>query len=179
MQFSRKTTTFGMCLLTVILALAMPIWASGDSGEITKGQALGNQVAGSYLLSFTPSSPLASFQGLVTISSDGTAILTETTDFGFGNPAVFGFNSPTHGAWKKTGKREIGTRMLFFNYSDDGTPEVIVRVETTWTFERRYDDFDGPFSLEVFTLSQDPLDPSETPVAVITGQMSGRRITVD
>ena len=165
-------------LFLVLLSvwLALPLAAQSD---LTKSQALGHQVAGSYLLEFQPAPPLAPFQGLVTVSSDGTLVLTETTDFGFGNPAVFGFNSPTHGAWKKTDSRAINTRALFFNYGADGTPEVVVRVSASWDFARGFGSFEGPFTLDVFALTQDPLDPNEAPAAVISGTMSGRRITVD
>lgn len=171
----------------LLLIVCLPLCAALAAGAQNEPDALGGSTftksdrkfTGSYLVSVTPDGPQPPFRSLVSVHDGGTIQLTETTDFGVGNLPANGFNSPAHGAWEKTGPRELTARLLFFHYDAAGTLLTIVRVTNVWGFDHRADSFNGVFEAQVFAASQDPLDPSSVPIVTFTGTNSGRRIEVD
>lgn len=158
------------CLIVTILH-AQP--AAAQEG------LFGVRVAGSFLAELELTSPTTgedfTIQALATLGADGSAIATDTDDFGFGTGEFF--HSPKQGAWKKTGRRAVSITLLEFAYDNQGMLMTVYRLVFEGRFDdRKLDSGEGTVTLEAFLPGQDPLDPAEEPVATGTGKFSVERI---
>jgi hypothetical protein len=115
--------------------------------------------------------------------------VTITADYNFFSVSqetlVYGFTDG-QGPWKRSGRREITSRILDFdfNVSDDddipfGTPTSITRVDFVMRFDENFQRVTGKFLGETFTLDQDPLDPQAEAIGRFNGTFTGRRVTLN
>lgn len=162
------------------LALAALVVASGfllqndraaAEGGIHKllGDSLGfgQRVAGTYMGSFSLGHEI---RLLATLGADGTLVSTDSEDYSLGPVTGDLFDSPKHGAWERTGPREISATQLEFSYDPDGTLILTTRIRAVVSFvDATFNEADALFDLEIFTADQDVLDPEAMPITVVEG----------
>ena len=134
------------------------------------------KVAGSFLADVDLEG-LPPLMALATLTAEGGLVATDTDDFGFG--VGFGFHSPKHGAWARTGSREITAPMLEFAYDPVGTLTTIFKLVFVVEFDSDFLVGVGVVTFDAFLPSQDPLDPEEEPVASGGGTVTFRRIVAE
>ena len=81
------------------------------------------------------------------------------------------------GAWKRTGLRTIAGTILIQIVADDGSVKFYEKVNSELAIEG--DVISGQGMGLVYMLGQDPLDPDESPVQVLSGPIVGRRICAE
>jgi hypothetical protein len=171
MRHSRKFTIFTTLALSVCIV----------GGTLRTSQAQTDDtslflqsLAGTYLLLQNNR-----FQRLVTITADHNffSVSQETLVFGF---------TDGQGPWKRSGRREITSRILDFDFNvsdaDDipfGTPTSITRVDFMMRFDENFQRVTWTFRGATFRLGQDPLDPQADPIGRFNGTFTGRRVTLD
>lgn len=163
--------------LCVLFFLGVPATsASADD----RGFGFGKRVAGSYLIEnlSIPAAGLADLQAMANLAADGGVIATDSDDFGLAATAP---HSPKHGAWKKTGKRQIIIKVLEFAYDPVGNHNLTWTLEFTGNFEnRRFDGGTGSLVAKLFPVpylpGMHPLDPNAIPIFVAEGTFDFRRI---
>jgi len=151
------------------------------AGEQTSGRqerrvppGTGQQFAGTFFGVAEADGVPAPILDVLTFHSDGTFTGIGTDDFGFGDIATNGFNSPEHGVWTRTGRRSIATASLNFSYDANGALGAVFVVRSEATFSKDFDALTGDFTVQVFLPTQDPL--SDAPVATIMGTYSVDRL---
>jgi hypothetical protein len=166
-----------------VLALVLSSWLiiTGIASKSAAAQEglFGVRVAGSFLaeleLTGTGGGPPFTIQALATLGADGSAVATDTDDYGFGTGTFF--HSPKHGVWKKTGPRAVSITFLEFAYDNDGTLTTIFKLIFDGQFsDRKLDTGEGSVTFDAFAPEQDPLDPLTPPLASGEGTFSVRRI---
>ena len=165
-------------LFLLFLSSWLVIVAVSLQPAAAQGDVFGARVAGSFLvqLELTGAGPAPfSIQALATLGADGSAIATDTDDYGFGTGTFF--HSPKHGVWKKTGRRAISITLLEFAYDTEGALTTIYRLVFDGQFgDRNLNTGEGVVTFDAFGPDQDPLDPDEVPLASGEGSFSVRRI---
>jgi len=76
-----------------------------------------------------------------------------------------------HGTWKKTGQREVSTNnIVYFNSLETGLLEYVMRIPGVFTFDEEFMTATSTFGGIGYFATQDPLDPTETPLWCTIGQ---------
>lgn len=145
--------------------------ATGGGSHPLQNFAFGLRVAGSWLIDWELPTVGMSGQILSTTTADGTVTNTSSSDFDDG------FNSPEHGAWKRTGHRTLALRGVKFQYDDVGTLTGYLQGRTTLRLDPSFDEFSGEFMFDLFGPTDDPLE--SPPLASFPGTLTGRRIIVE
>lgn len=114
-------------------------------------------------------------QSLWTFSQDGTfhASSSAAAALSFGH---------IHGAWKKTGARDLRAVGLDFTFNGGGggagvPPQAIARVDAAMSFAEQCEVIWGSLEVRFFQPDEDPLTGNGT--IPLSDTMSGRRVTVD
>jgi hypothetical protein len=169
---------WGVLTFCLALLIGLPIQSvtARDSFKVEFGRL----VAGSYLIEnlAIPDAGLAGMQALATISIDGTVVATDTDDYGLAATAP---QSPKHGAWKRTGRRQISITVLEFAYDAAGIHNFTWRLEFTGEFtNQRFKRGSGTQVAKLFPVpyppGMDPLDPNAPPIFQANGSFDFRRI---
>lgn len=105
----RLRTSLGAIALIVLTIMGIgAISASAGGSAWVGGQASGNQLVGSWMVSVDRGPALPALQSLQTYTKGRGVIETAN-----GPTAA---RSPAHGAWERTGHRTYGTTVVFFRY---------------------------------------------------------------
>ena len=162
--------------LCAVMLIGMPALSQADD----EGLGSGKRVAGSYLIEnlSIPDAGLEGLQAMANLTADGGVIATDSDDFGLAATAP---HSPKHGAWKKTGKREIIIKVLEFAYDPVGNHNFTWTLEFTGNFaDKDFDAGTGSLVARLFPVpyfpGMHPLDPNATPIFVAEGTFDFRRI---
>ncbi len=147
---------------------------SGHRGAVPPG--FGQHVAGTFFGTAEVATIEDQIVDILTFNADGTLTGTATDDYGFGDIAASGFNSPEHGVWERTGQHEISTTTLSFAYDANGALENIFRISSESTFSKDFESVAGTIVLDVFLANQNPL--TDDPVASIPGEYAVDRLHV-
>jgi hypothetical protein len=139
--------------------------------------AIAARVAGTYFGAANATGIADPIVDALTFNADGTFTGTASDDFGFGNIAANGFNSPEQGTWRQIGPRSIETRSLSFGYNANGLLENVYRTDSTAEFTEDFNRLNGSFAVHVFLPEQDPL--VDNPVASIPGTYAVNRLGVE
>jgi hypothetical protein len=125
---------------------------------------------------WTITSPMGSAPALVTLHQGGTVSVSTASMFKFGNFPPFGYSSPGHGVWERTGPRSFGGATLYMLYDGAGTQNGFMRACTALNFAGDPDHIEGLMSIEMCPGCTDPLseDMSWTPAILVN--VSGTRI---
>lgn len=164
----------------------------GLAGFTVSAESKGRQVSsfvGTYLIdgvvqSGEPGLPPFLTEGLevqmlVTMGIDGTVVVRH--NFGAPNQNL----EPGLGEWKRTGRRTAKLVYLFFNVPriqdpTSTTPELGIftnRITVHLSMDRKYGIVEGSLVNEFFLPTQDPLDPSETPLGAVHLKLeNGRQV---
>jgi hypothetical protein len=147
---------------------------TGTGTETSEGFA--KKVAGSYLVRIDLPTG-ATGTSLLKLQADGSVSHCDQSDFGFGDPARFGFASPAYGSWRKVGSRELAGFSVNMAFDDQGAPHHFSRWTTKVSFTENFNGFSGESLTENFAFDVDPLDPSASPLGKpMVAQFTGRRI---
>ena len=176
---TRKSVLSTIVILTGIVLITL--WQSSVSAKNPTPGFLGLQAAGTYIMDIEIVSPpgFDPSVSLITFNASGGYTVTDTRAFGQGELAANGFRSPEHGAWKRTGPREISTKSFVLTYNAEGERSTVFRISSTLTFDRDYMSFSGPFVVELLDPLEDPLEGEAGPVTVQGVIVQGRRVVVD
>jgi hypothetical protein len=157
-------------VVAVMVVLSVGIYAAADSNG-GAGGGFGNKLAGSYLGSIDGALPV-----LLTVGADGTVATTDGTDFGLGIKG-FGFESPAHGSWAQTGRRDVSVVLLWVNYDETGALTSIGRTDLVAEVAHDYSGFTATGTPKLYAPGTDPLDPDTEPMEVLPDiTVVGRRI---
>ena len=143
----RLPALLALCFAILFVSSIPLADASGPS------RAFGNRVAGSYLVEnlTIPEAGLQDVQALATLTADGSAVATDSDDFGLAATAP---HSPKQGAWKRTGRREIAITVLEFAYIEDGTHSFTWLLEFSAEFDdRKFNSGSGELVAKLFPSS--------------------------
>jgi hypothetical protein len=176
----RISTQTKVILSVVCFTLVAGIPGAAVSGDKYKPHHR-LHMAGSYLIEnlAIPAAGLADIQAMATLMADGGVVATDSDDFGLAATAP---HSPKHGAWKRTGKREVSIKVLEFAYDAAGTHNFTWTLEFTGHFDdKSYNSGTGELVAKLFPVpyqpGMHPLDPGATPIFVADGTFDFRRIT--
>ena len=75
-----------------------------------------------------------------------------------------------HGAWEKTGPRQITTNNVTFLHDPDGVLLFLMRIPGVFDFDADFATATSTFGAIGYLPTQDPLDPAEIPVWCTAGQ---------
>lgn len=75
-----------------------------------------------------------------------------------------------HGAWEKTGQREVTTNNIVYFNDADGVLEYVMRIPGVFTFDSEYKTATSTYTGIGYFAAQDPLDPTEPPLWCTVGQ---------
>ena len=135
--------------------------------------AFGTRVAGSWLTEGTFSVDLGC-DGTIDV---GPIPFNDAQTFGVGgshlatNPANPNTN---HGTWTKTGPFQISGRDISFGLTDGALTSIAI-ISFVFDFDRTFENATSNFGAKVYLPTQDPLDPSEQPIACSIGQHTSAR----
>ena len=108
---------------------------------------------------------------VVGITADGVVIGNDTSRQGGMNQLRTGI-----GSWKRIGQNSAASTSLVLIENPDGNLIFYERVVLEITLDG--DEFSGSAKGYVYLPDQDPWDPAETPINVLTGTVFARRIVV-
>ena len=86
--------------------------------------------------------------------------------------------SHQQGAWQHTRAREAKATWLDFSFFDFSGSKAtrVARVDAELEFGDGFQTFDGDYKGAVYTLGQDPLDPTTPPAFTFSGLFTGQRV---
>ncbi len=183
MKKRASTLALPLFLLTVSISYGGSGTATAQSelsgtpeGRASKNVSLDHfdrQVAGTYFLRLVArDDPNATSARLVTLTADGNVISVDAL------AAKFGFTNEL-GAWKRTGRREVTSRVLDFDFDPvGGEPTGVTRIRLIMTFSSNFTEVRGGFFGETFAFDQNPLNPTEPPIRTFAVVFEGQRVTV-
>lgn len=137
-----RNTVLLVLAIAIVGAMGSPAYAGDDDDDF------GDNVAGVWLGRFG-NTPF-----IQTYSADGTAQTSTTT------PTT----SMHHVTWEKSGAREITWRLLHFNFNDQGLT-FISRTTGVQTYESKFTEFSGVFTIEFCPCDDGPPPPGIDPEA--------------
>lgn len=145
-----------------------------------EASAFGRRVAGTYSAAF-PAGALQ-VRMLLTFSADGTLMQSSQMDHGWLGeglppaPAAWTSRGPVHGAWRRTGERELAACVLEFLYDEQGLPSSAAKGQYVLHFDETFGEYEADWSVDYYAAGADPLDPGAQPIGGINGISSGRRL---
>ena len=173
-----KTLNYRKNILKIGLVALLFVFAGYTASADARGKRIPH-FTGTYLIDGTiekgdPALPPFLTEGLkvqmlVTMGIDGNVVVRH--NFGPPNQNL----DPGLGEWKRTGRRSAKIVYLFINVPRNPdpastTPELGIftnRVTVHLEMDREFGIVDGTLVNEFFLSSQDPLDPSETPLGAV------------
>ena len=175
---TRQILPATLLLLSVSLA-AMTASASGraDSNDGLGLDAFARRAAGTYLLQFgCGDQPAEPPEMLVTLGADGTYVSEDTADLG-DNP-VLSRAGGLRGSWVRTGRAAVAIAAIDFEFDASGVQIGYLRWDPVAVFDTAFTQISlgGPAGL--YTASQDPLNPNETPFLALDCGGTGRKVLV-
>ena len=142
--------TSGGKLRVLLATLALTAgWSIAVAQHAIDDFGFGRRVAGSYLgelVAEGEESPF--FHFVLTLHADGTV---ESGDSG---DNLLGFESPSFGVWKRTGRRQLTVRQIYLRYDDAGSLVLIGRDTLVTNFDEQLKSATG-------TATGEALAPSE------------------
>ena len=169
-----------------------------SSSVMARGK--GERFSGAFFVEFVvPGTPIV-LPSVATIHKDGTGMSVDATDGGLGpgfNAPLFFVNTVSQGNWKRTGKRTIITKSVFFNFlkpDDTSNPDnlhgilaSISKLTTVVHYDKRYETIHGQVCEQMAFVDggfynpgeDNPLDLPEidcTPESIGAFLFTGRRI---
>ncbi len=160
------STVSRKCLILPAIAILALVYA----GFVSVSSANeGYQPAGAWAWTIMGSAP-----ALVTLHQGGTASVSTASMFQPG----FGYSSPGHGVWERTGPRSFGGTTLYMLYNAAGIQNGFMRARTALNFAGDPDHIEGLMYIDKCTGCTDPLSENViwTPLIPILVNVSGTRI---
>lgn len=134
----------------------------------------GYRPAGAWAWTITSSQ--GSSPALVTLHQGGTVSVATASMFRLGYSPPFGYSSPGHGVWERTGPRSFGGTTLYMLYDDTGVQNGFMRACTGLSFADDPDHIEGLMSIEMCPGCTDPLSESANWTIPSFVTVSGTRI---
>ena len=159
-------------VLAVLLALVAPaVWlgSSGNSGEGDHALGFGKQIAGGWLFVADLGSPV---EGLISFSADGgTMMCSSLRPAGPNNTGGWmntRYNTTSHGSWKRTGPKTVESVTLLFIQDNDGNTVMYEKVFLNGTLNDHGTKIEGTGLIQLIAQGNDPLDPAAPVLVSIT-----------
>jgi len=163
------------CLVVPAIAILTLVYAGFVSGLSAKDNE-GYQPAGAW--AWTITSMQGSSPALVTLHQGGAVSVSTASMFSFGYSPPFGYSSPGHGVWERTGPQSFGGTTLYMLYDADGNQNGFMRACTALNFAGDPDYIEGLMSIERCLGCTDPLSENESWTPPILVDVSGTRIQI-
>ena len=158
------------CLILPAIAILTLVYA-GFVLVTSANENEGYQPAGAWAWTIQGSSP-----ALVTLHHGGTVSVSTASMFKFGYSPPFGYSSPGHGVWERTGPQSFGGITLYMLYDADGKQNGFMRACTDLNFAGDPDHIEGLMSIEMCPGCTDPLSENVSWTLPIMVNVSGTRI---
>ena len=169
-----------MPVLLLVAALGVAFSFGGSRGERNEGRqgpraslGLGQSIAGAWIsVGDFGNGP---FESVILLSSGGGVTVNNTL-------IIDQDDTTSHlttavGAWKRLGRDSMGMTFLIRIDDDEGALKFYEKVVAEGVVDG--DNMSGDAQGLVYLPTQDPLDPDETPVQVLSGPFSARRFHVE
>ena len=145
------------------------IGAPDDEDDDDNGLGFGKKIAGAWLGTgewafdfdcdgIADGDPIPFPYDSQSFTASGLYIVTNPTD-----PNL------AHGAWKKTGTREVTTNNIVYFNDADGVLQYVMRIPGVFTFDSGFKTATSTYTGIGYFASQDPLDPTEVPLWCTVG----------
>lgn len=161
------------CLILSAIASLTLVYA-GFVSVSSANENEGYQPAGAW--AWTITSMQGSSPALVTLHPGGTVSVSTASMFRFGYVAPFGYSSPGHGVWGRTGPKSFGGTTLYMLYDDTGIQNGFMRACTALNFAGDPDHIEGLMSIERCPGCTDPLSENGSWTSPTFVDVSGTRI---
>ena len=163
----KQNRIFKVCTPVILSAfLFLGILCSSKVGADMHDSAIGNKIAGTYLL--------------IEDDDGGSRIVTITADgnwFGTHSSQLVSKFSNQQGVWKNAGEREITVRALNFASLEDGVGLSLFSF--TVKFDNVYQQVSGRLSGNMFPPGVDPFDPVAVPIRTFSNTFTGKRLIIN
>jgi hypothetical protein len=148
---TRKTNMFARTAGAVGLAAAIWIMTTGPLGAADQDPGACAGIAGTYVTIFTDREGVFSSRGLMTFTSDGVLLVTDSAQGGV--PGVWDPFSAAHGAWSCVaadgGKLSVSAMGLNFVLPTDGRTPAFARVDYQASLEVKTGMLSGSATLRI------------------------------
>jgi len=164
-----------IALAAAALGVAFSVGGSGNQDGWGQGNSnapfgFGQQIAGAWL--GVTDSGNGPFEFVMQLSADGNLLMNNTV-INDGNNNL----TTAVGVWKRTGVRTIAMTALIRIVDPNG--DLLFYEKVVGELAIAGDELSGKAEGRVYLPNQDPLDPKEVPVQLLSGPVVGRRICVE